>query len=515
MRLLSLSLACLGGLAACGSRPETIEDKTPASIVRLSPAPGTANASVREPIRATFSRPIDAASVDQSSVLLSGPGGQALTKLLELSPDGTQLTVKPLVTPTAPTALTVALTGAIRDRLGNPVSPPATPWSFALPTWLDLGGGLTLDPRFYADAPQIAFGPGDALWAAWIQGGEQPGPGGTVRSFQIVAASWSGTAWSPAGGHLNLDPTRGTSRPALCIEDGSGRPVVAWDEPSSAAARALYTRRWDGAAWQLLGGTMNDDAGRDVFHRMLTARPGARPVAAWEEALVAGGDHVFVKQWNGVTGWDAIGGGPATTDAEATSGPQLNGLALDGQGLPWIAFVLFDSLGTEVVHVKRFDGTAWVAAGTPQPGRGGWLASRDGTLTLGLARPVPCGMATCVELRTSDWNGADWAQSRLVATSGEFGDISQGALAIGPGGKLAVAYVQMETAGGTFSQTLRAATWTGGAWSPVGGALAGGEGISSSYAPTLAFDSAGVLHVAWGLYSATNLGEAHVFRENR
>jgi len=104
---------------------------------------------------------------------------------------------------------------------------------------------------------------------------------------------------------------------------------------------------------------------------------------------------------------------------------------------------------------------------------------------------------------------------RWERTSGEFGDVPQGAVASGPGGKLAVAYVQMETTGGALSQTLRAATWTGSAWSPVGGALAGGDGFSFAYAPTLAFDSAGVLYVAGGLYSATNLGEAHVFRENR
>jgi len=503
---------------ACGGSPKTIDDHEAPTVLALSPLPGAGNVWVRAPIRATFSEPIENGSITDSSVMLTGPGGTALSKRLSVSADGTQVTVEPIVTPVPPTTLTVSFTGAIRDRTGNALVVPSESWSFTLPVWIELGAGLSLDPAFAANAPRIAVDAGDVPWVAWKQTGAQPASSPPVSTFEVRVASWTGSSWSNAGAQLNFDPLAGTSRPAISVDAASGRVVVAWDEPNGSSADALHAKRWSGSAWEPLGAALNMDPAAPLADRMLAPAPAGAITAAWEESLVGGGDHIVVKQWSG-SRWELVGGGPATPAIEAASYPMLTDVVVDGANRPVVGYyVELPNTTGPIVQVRAFEGTSWSLVGGALVGAGGWLGARGSDLFVGTSTPVACPSVTCTELQVHRLAGASWSALGPVASVGENGFLDSAALRVAPSGQPDIAYVATEwnAANGIYSQTLRFSRFTGSAWEQVGGDLLGGPDASFTFQPTLAHDSTGVAYVAAGS-SADGIvpAAAHVFRENR
>jgi len=503
--------ACVVAVLAC-DRPSRLPDSDAPRVLAQLPAPGASDVAVRAPIRATFSEPIDPATVSDTTVLFTGPGGVALSKVLRLSADALVLTVEPVTTPAAPSSVTVTLTDGLRDVSGNRLVPPA-PWSFSYPVWLELGPGLSLDPgQRGAEAPQVAVAPGDRVWAAWRQVGPAAGSP-PVATSEIRVAAWDGSVWVSAGGILNFDPTRGSSRPALAIEEGTGRPVVAWDESigTTGSASGLYAKRWSGTSWEQLGNVLNTDPGQEVYHRMLASGPGVL-VAAWEETTAAGGIHVYARRWTG-TAWETVGGGPATSDAEAAlGGGLLFGLGVDGQGRVWVSF---EMQGAAVVRIA--DAGAWTSAGSSIPGTGGRLAVRGSAASLVVEEPLACASGEpCVELRVRSWTGSGWGPGQPVANAFRVGAFNGAGIGLAPDGEAVVAYQQEEELAGGWGELFRIASWNGSTWAPLGDALLGGSGVSFSYDPTIAFDSQGAVFVANEAWlPSPAVGDAHVFQLNR
>jgi hypothetical protein len=468
----------LAALLACSGGPGAKEDHAGPRITALTPSAGDANASVHAPIRATFSEPVENGSIGDSSVLLSGPGGVALAKTLSLSADGTQLTVVPVVAPAAPTTLTVTLTSAIRDRFGNPLEPPAQPWSFTLPAWRQLG-----PPPASSRGAQIAVNAAGVPFAAW-----------SLQTGGIVAGRWSGTAWELLGGPLNLDPTQGNSRPAISL-DAAGQPIVLWDEFTATAADPLFAKRWSGGAWGQLGSVMNFNLGREVYDRVLAPGASDQPVAAWEEPEAVG-QHIYVRQWSStLSQWQFLGGGPVTPDA--TLLPQWPSLARDGAGNAWVAWSETTAAGATQVQVRSWDGTIWHPVGGPLVGGLPSLEVQGDRAWVAAEVAGTCASLDCTRIQVSTWTSAAGWTPLGEARNRRGGSANRPVLRAGPGGAVAVLWAEgFSDAAGASGEELYLDLWEGAGWRPVGGPLLGGVGSSFTYPPTLALDGSGVAHAA-------------------
>lgn len=125
------------------SSPRTVTiDRTSPAVTSRTPAPGSSNVWVQEPIEVTFSEPLKESTITDSSVLLTASGGVNLAKMLSLSEDATTVHVELVTSPDVPTTLTASLTSGITDLAGNALSVPSGAWSWSLPAWMQLGDAV-------------------------------------------------------------------------------------------------------------------------------------------------------------------------------------------------------------------------------------------------------------------------------------------------------------------------------------------------------------------------------------
>lgn len=167
--------------------------------------------------------------------------------------------------------------------------------------WQSVGDALNLGAiPSDASGPALALDAANRAVVAWAE------------SPHLYVKRWTGAAWEQLGGALELG-TNGTGEPSLAL-DAAGRPWVAWDEQAEASSpsRNVYVKRWDGAAWQLVGGAALDtEQTRDASQPCLVVHAG-RPVVAWVEELGgATGSGVLVRAWDG----------SAWVNAASTPGP--------------------------------------------------------------------------------------------------------------------------------------------------------------------------------------------------
>ena len=192
--LLAIALAC--------SPEAPMEDPTPPGVSARIPEPASGNVWVRDPIRATFSEPLDSLTVTPANVSVTRNGGNELGKTLQLSDDGRVLGIVLVSPPTVPATLTVTLAPAIADRAGNPLTPGA-PWSWTLPAWQQPGGAPLSAPSGWP-WQVVAVEPGGAILVASSEPVEVNGAAvGTVR-----VKRWTGAAWEPLGGRSTWSPPR-------------------------------------------------------------------------------------------------------------------------------------------------------------------------------------------------------------------------------------------------------------------------------------------------------------------
>jgi hypothetical protein len=353
----SVALTFTLTLVSC-STPVDVDpptDATPPTVVSHSPAADATNVWVQTPISAEFSKPVDPATVNDTTVHLVGPGSVNLAKLLTLSADGRSLSVAPVSSLTLPTTLSLSLTAGIRDNQGNQLTPVS--WSWSLPAWLRVGDDpvteslnqtfiygalLALDGagrpvvatnretapvgellRWDGDAwqeiPMPVTGSGSAfldgvavdqddgivvVWKGSIDG---------VTRSNYYVGRWDGQAWGLFGGGLLKNAADHFPEAAAVVLDASGNPVVAWSEKTSPgnAPASLHASRWNGTIWTALGSAfeVNDDPVIQTVRIVLD--PDDEPVVSWGEAFNGG---AFVARWDGVgAAWSVLGGPIAPT----------------------------------------------------------------------------------------------------------------------------------------------------------------------------------------------------------
>jgi hypothetical protein len=162
-----------------------------------------------------------------------------------------------------------------------------------------------------------------------------------------TAVHFTVPAWLRLGASANRDARVSASDVSLAW-DHQGRPLLLAVEDG-----AVYASRWDGGAWQQLGGALNQQpalqsagAGPRIA---LATDAGENPIAAFRES-----SGVVVVRWDGAS-WQSLGD-PVDPQGGGSYAPAL---ALDGSDRPVIAFDALDASAQPVLRVRALVGTSW------------------------------------------------------------------------------------------------------------------------------------------------------------
>ncbi len=340
-------------------------------------------------------------------------------------------------------------------------------------SWQELGGSASAggisSSRADSWAPAVAFTSDDKPVVAWLEGS----PGIT----SILIRRWNGHAWQTVGGplgHPDVAGTRGNLQTPVLALDLAGNPLVAWS--------GWTGRRWDsflrrrGGSWLPFGQASGPVSGSDrsSVHPTLVVDRRGHPIIAWSEILPDNAE-IYAARWTGAR-WERISGPPGGAGISANAGDsKLPKLALSRNGEPTVAWM--DD--TSARFGKRKDYV-----------RGSWQ----------------------IYLRSRTANG--WQQLAGSASgqgiSATRGESRAPALALDPLGNPYVAW-QDNTRG---NDEILLSAWTGTAWRETCGSHAAG-GLSansgSSGLPALAVDTSGSAYVAWNDNTSGNY-EIHVKR---
>jgi len=178
-----------------------------------------------------------------------------------------------------------------------------------------------------AYAPHVVVaGDGQPL-VAWMEEVEPPG-----SDTDVFVDRWNGTAWEPLGGGLRGTAERGAF-PRLAITPG-GQTFLSFVR-FSWTATVLTVLEWsdDSATW-FDRGSLRTSSDATVRLGTLASDPAGRPVALWQERLVVDGEttHWYHVHRRGTAGWTALG-----TPLVASCAVYVSGLAVAPDGTPIIA----------------------------------------------------------------------------------------------------------------------------------------------------------------------------------
>ncbi|AKJ02416.1 Ig-like domain-containing protein [Archangium gephyra] len=316
-----------------------IVDRTNLQVASRSPAPGATNVAYSTPIQVVFSKPVKATTISDTTVSFAVAGVLA-EKTLSLSSDGRTLTLVPKARPSLPATFSIGLSNGITDSAGNALVVPSTPWSFQLPHWYSFGGPVeaVVGGTTPLKDTAMALDGQDNPVVAWS---EEVTTGGRASIFVY---RWNGNAFTPIGSALNGTAIGSAYKPALVL-DGSGNPIVAWQE-SDGFDENIYIKRWNGTTWQSVGSgalsAVNDTSSSKVAtpaRNPSLAMHGNDIYVAWDEMNAEGFSSIYV--------WKSANGGPLTSAGaygglvHAVSGftsATKPSLVLDSNGQPIVAF---------------------------------------------------------------------------------------------------------------------------------------------------------------------------------
>ena len=469
--------ATLGGRSFDSDPLAVTVDHTPPTVVSRTPAPGSSDVWLGEAVRVAFSEALDAATITDTTVELLDAGAASLAKTLTLEAAGDAISLVPNGAPIFPNTLSVALSSSITDLAGNALVLPAGPWSWSVDAFALFGGALNgfADPQGVAFSSLAIDADGHPV-VAW------PESDGSV--MRVFVRRWDGAAWQPLGGPLSSDSSTEFIFVTSLKLDGTGNPVLAWDELTSSSATTVV-QLWDGSAWQELGG------GVSGFLPSMVLDAGDRPIVA---VLDTDGTNlnVEVHHWDGAA-WNLLGG-PLSANAGDTDASKP-ALAFDGSQ-PLVAWSESDG-AEEHAYVRRWDGAAWQALG----GTIGAVANentslpslateQDGTPLVAFREDT----GTDPDIFAFRWTGAAWSQLGSGFDSGA--DMSAGNvdLAIDSGDRPLAVWSEF---GSGQPSDIFLARFDGGSWTLLPAISSAAPGDSNALVPSLALDADDAPWIAW------------------
>ncbi len=357
--------------------------------------------------------------------------------------------------------------------------------------WEELGGALNADSS--QGAAQEMVGVGGTPWIAHTE--QSPGLG-----LQLYVSTWNGTTWTRKGGALNLASDRAAITPS--IANVGGVPYVAWTDVTQAGAYHVRVARWDEAngEWDAVGDALNlgtNSAGFNPTIRSIDGEPYVGFSNTTEPGPADGTNHV-VRWDEGDSLWHPVGG--AVGEADGLGGVSIT----DAGGVPYVAWPQLETdPGTgfvfSVLHVARFNGTAWVEVGSPASPEAtdGFLPSMAEVDGRPAVAWIEQDNPDFFKVRVSRLNEGDaWASiGAPVDPNLAPGDPGAPSL-LEIGGDPYVAWGDGPYFEPYAPEPLRVVKWNGSAWSPVGSGLRRGSPDRLAHLPSLA-SVAGQPHVAY------------------
>lgn len=168
-------------------------------------------------------------------------------------------------------------------------------------TWKKFGDSILTDTNFNADVSSLVIDKNGHPLV--ILNGIHNDAEITYANSFVYVQRWDGNAWQQLGGTLNItDSTGAIAFPNSLVFDKQGQPVVlirqSLGQPSF--AYTLYLKRWNGTDWELLGDSLTALEGSSIWNPFLTLDSKGQFVAAWtEQTYQAEGwrESVHVKRY--------------------------------------------------------------------------------------------------------------------------------------------------------------------------------------------------------------------------
>ncbi|NVJ01870.1 Ig-like domain-containing protein [Myxococcus sp. AM009] len=347
--------AALGDVAYVSASREVVVDRTPPRVVSRVPEQGAQEVWVQSPIRAEFSEPVKRSTVTTESVHLT-VGDVAVAQTVSLSEDGKTVTVVPVTAFTAPSTVALAFSGTVTDLAGNAAANLGEAWSWAVPEFVPYPTPMLvpLDPL----SPPTAY--------------VKLGPNGhpTVltsravgRTGDLFVSRWDGNAWEQLGGGLRTSSEEFSFlTPNLQILP-DGNPIVAWSENLGAEFNNyIHVARWNGTMWERLGGDEGIVPERPhAWDIALALTSDGRPVVATSMEPEDSEGGIQVYQWTHEQQWQRIG--PPVYGSLYTFKMPPPQLALDSRDNPTVAVEHSESAYLRRIVVWRWAGSEWEQLG--------------------------------------------------------------------------------------------------------------------------------------------------------
>lgn len=445
-----------------------VVDRTPPELVYRSPTPGSPEEWNGE-ILFTASEPLAPDTLTDGRIQLLA-GASAVRTKRELSED--MKTVRLLVDEPLPlpVEMTLGISAQVTDLAGNPLILPVGAWSWHAPAWRLLGASVHKELAEYASASHsslLMLSNGQPV-VAYEELITDP-----YYSKGPIVAQWNGGRWDRIG-PLN---TRGQGR----LSQGPfGDLYFAWTEGSD-----LQLLRRQGTAWMPLYETTGSDS--SIVDTRLQLSVTSSGVAGIAKATLSEDGEVASAIY--------IGGSEPWREVRIQPQARIYALAMDTGKRAW---VVSQGTGLSALKVMRLrehqssdvGDTLQVEAGTTLPAQAADLKfEADGT-------PV-VAWRDAELLHVQRWNGTAWVK---LGTSQEVGGVVSAedsvSLALGPDNRPVVAWIYRPPP--PALPDLRVTTWTGSIWNT----LLRGEAADPYNGPSLALDGEGRAVVAWHAPSA-------------
>ncbi|MBA3708863.1 MAG: hypothetical protein H0W83_08610 [Planctomycetes bacterium] len=191
--------------------------------------------------------------------------------------------------------------------------------------WVAVGDTLNLDADGWAYDATIAI-LGGQPYVAWTERTQ-------AGNARLVAKTFFDGTWSAVGaGAFNRDAAGWAYRPSLVADPATASLYLGWVEQAALGTRPqAHVSRLRGGAWSALGTTLNVQPTLGSAQRLVLAVDRGAPIAAWGEVSYGSMRQVFTKRWNG-TAWERLDGTsdpppppPTTTGGSGTTGTTTTG----------------------------------------------------------------------------------------------------------------------------------------------------------------------------------------------
>lgn len=210
--------------------------------------------------------------------------------------------------------------------------------------WTSIGGSLNQNINKNAYTASIAIFRGAPV-VTWVEESDS--------TPVLRVKSWNGQEWVSVGKPLSSD-----AYPIDPVIESNGEKIyVAWSEVSSSGAIRTYLVRGIGQNWEIVGDALNNNLERHAMSPSIAFDRDV-PVVAWSETDSNNLIKVYVKKFNG-TAWEQMGGALNEDPDKHASSPS----AVFYKGRLLVGFSEKNSLNHSVVYVKFYHKGQWIAVG--------------------------------------------------------------------------------------------------------------------------------------------------------